>query len=106
MASTPAQEIQEVVLSTASKGQEIVVEAVKTWVNTLQAFTPELPSFQVPYADYLPKPGDVVVNAYEFAAQVLASQRKFAEELLKVTAPLLPDYAKAAPAAPIVSVAK
>jgi hypothetical protein len=35
-----------------------------------------------------------VANAYDFAEQLLASQRKFAEDVLKATAPLMPGQAK------------
>jgi hypothetical protein len=42
----------------------------------------------VPLADKLPKPEEVVASAYDFAEQLLASQRKFAEEVLKATAAL------------------
>jgi hypothetical protein len=45
---------------------------------------------QVPFADKLPKPEEVVANAYDFAEKLLASQRKFAEEVLKATAALQP----------------
>ena len=45
---------------------------------------------QVPGADKLPKPEEVVASAYDFAEQLLASQRKFAEEVLKTTTSLLP----------------
>ena len=38
----------------------------------------------------LPKPEDVVASAYDFAEQLLASQRKFAEDVLKATSALLP----------------
>jgi len=31
-----------------------------------------------------------VASGYDFAEQLLASQRKFAEEILKATSPLLP----------------
>jgi hypothetical protein len=47
-----------------------------------------------PFADKLPKPEEVVANAYDFAEQLLASQRKFAEDVLKATAPLMPGQAK------------
>jgi len=90
MASTPMQEIGEVFLSTTHKGQEIVLEAIQTWMDTFQAFTPTMPSVNVQFADWLPNPKDVVTNAYDFAAQVLASQKKFAEDVLKTTTPLLP----------------
>ena len=49
-----------------------------------------MPSAQVPSADQLPKPEEVVASAYDFAEQLLASQRRFAEEILKTTTPLLP----------------
>jgi hypothetical protein len=44
----------------------------------------------VPFADKLPRPQDLVAGAYDFAEQLLASQRTFAEDVLKATAPLLP----------------
>jgi hypothetical protein len=44
----------------------------------------------VPYADKLPRPEEVVASAYDFAEQLLASQRKFAEEVIKATSSLTP----------------
>ena len=90
MASNVTKELQDGFLSTTRQGQEIVLEAIKTWVDTVQAFTPKLPATQLPFADQLPKPQEVVANAYDFAGQVLASQRHFAEEVVKTAAPLLP----------------
>jgi hypothetical protein len=95
MTSTPTKELEEGFLSTTRKSQEILLEVIQTWVDTIQAFTPKVPSMNVPFADRLPKPEDVVSNTYDFAAQVLASQRKFAEEIVKTTAPLLPRETKA-----------
>jgi len=89
-AITSARELEEGFLSATRKGQEIVLEAIKTWVDTVQAFTPQLPAISVPFGDWVPQPEDVVTGAYDFAAQVLASQKKFAEELIKTAAPLLP----------------
>jgi hypothetical protein len=89
-AITTTQELEEGFLSATRKGQEIVLEAIKTWVDTVQAFTPELPAINVPFGDLVPQPEDVVTGAYDFAAQVLASQKRFAEELVKTAAPLLP----------------
>src|SRR5579863_5670047 len=89
-AITTAQELEDGFLSATRKGQEIVLEAIKTWVDTIQAFTPELPAVNVPFADWLPQPEDVVSGAYDFAAQFLASQKRFTEELIKTAAPLLP----------------
>jgi hypothetical protein len=44
----------------------------------------------VPFADRLPKPQDVVASGYDFAQKLLSSQRKFADEVVKAAAPLLP----------------
>ncbi len=90
MPSNPTQDIQDEILSTIRKSQETVIEAIKTWVETVQSITPKIPSVQVPGADKLPKPQEVVASAYDFAEQLLAGQRKFAEEVLKATTSLLP----------------
>jgi hypothetical protein len=88
--NNPTQDIQDEILSTIRKSQETVIDAIKTWVETVQSITPKIPSVQVPGADKLPKPQEVVASAYDFAEQLLAGQRKFAEEVLKATTSLLP----------------
>ena len=90
MASNPAKDMQEEFLSAIRKSEETVIEAIKTWVETVQSIMPKVPSVQVPGADKLPKPEDVVAGAYDFAEQLLASQRKFAEEVVKATRSLTP----------------
>ncbi len=90
MASTPTQDIQDEFLNTIRKSQETVIDAIKSWVESVQSITPKIPSVQVPGAEKLPKPLDVVESAYDFAEQLLASQRKFAEEVLKATSSLMP----------------
>ena len=90
MASTPTQDIQDEFLSTIRKSQETVIDAIKSWVESIQSITPKIPSVPVPGAEKLPKPADVVASAYDFAEQLLASQRKFAEEVLKATTSLMP----------------
>ena len=90
MANTATQDLQNEVLTTVRKGQESVIDAIKTWVETVQSITPKVPAVDVPFADKLPKPEEVVASAYDFAEQLLASQRKFAEDMLKATAPLTP----------------
>ena len=96
MASNPAEQMQEEFLSATRKSQEIVLQAIKTWVDSTQALTSKVPSVQVPFADQLPKPEDLVSGTYDFAEQVLANQRDFAEKILKATAPLLPQDSKSA----------
>jgi hypothetical protein len=50
-----------------------------------------MPEVSVPFADKLPTPGELVTGAYDFAEQLLAAQRKFAEDVLRATAPLYHD---------------
>jgi hypothetical protein len=88
MAGYSTQDLQEEFLNVIRTSQETVVDAVKTWTDTVQAVTPKVPSIQVPFAEKLPKPEDVVAGAYDFAEKLLSSQRQFAEELVKATAPL------------------
>jgi hypothetical protein len=90
MASTPTQDLQNEVLNTVRKSQETVIDALKTWVETVQSMTPKVPAVDMPFADKLPKPEEVVASAYDFAEQLLASQRRFAEEVLKATSALTP----------------
>ena len=86
--STTTQELQGEVLKTVRKGQEFVVDAIQAWADAIQAIKPPLPDVNVPFADKLPQPGDIVAGTYDFIEQLLAAQRKFAEDVLAVTAPL------------------
>ena len=104
MASTPTRDLPEDFLAATRKSQEVAIRAIKTWVETVRTVTPKLPSVygpltdrlpklgsvSAPFADKLPKPEEVVASAYDFAEQLLASQRKFAEEVLKATSSLTP----------------
>ena len=90
MPSNPAQGLQEEFLNAVRKSEETVVDAIKTWVETVQSIAPKIPVVDVPFADKLPKPQDVVARGYDFAEKLLSSQRQFADEVVKATAPLLP----------------
>jgi len=84
------QELQDQFLSIVRKSQEMTLDVIKSMVDTVQTITPKLPSVDVPFADKLPKPQDVVASGYDLAEKLLSSQRQFADELVKATAPLLP----------------
>jgi len=84
------QDVQAEILKTVRRSQEAVVEAIRTWADTVRTITLPLPEVNVPFSDKLPKPEDVVASAYDFAEQLLSSQRKFAEDMVKATAPLAP----------------
>ena len=90
---TPGQQVQDDILKTVQMSQAAVLDAIKAWAEAVQSITPELPAAALPSADKLPKPEEVGASAYDFAEQLLAGQRKFAEEVLKATAPLVPGRA-------------
>jgi hypothetical protein len=90
MPSYSPQDVQDELLKVIRTSQDTVVEAVKTWVETVKAVTPKIPTPQVPLAEKLPKPQDIVTNAYDLAEKLLSSQRQFAHELVQATAPLRP----------------
>lgn len=86
---TASQEVQGEILNTVRKSQDAVVDAIKHWADAVHAMTPSMPTPSLPYSDKLPRPEEFVANAYDFAEQLLASQRKFAENVLHATTPVL-----------------
>ena len=94
MASTPG---QEEFLAVIRKSQDAVIAVVRNLAETVGTASPKLasvyapltdalpklPSLDVPFRDKLSGPEGAVAGIYEFAEQLLASQRKFAEDLLK-----------------------
>ena len=97
--STVTQDLQDQFLSTVRKSQEIALEAIKTMVGTIHNITPKMPSVDLPFSDKLPTPHEVVAGGYDFAEKLLTSQRKFADEVVKATTPLLPGKSESAPRA-------
>ena len=94
---TATQELQAQFLDSIRKSQDAVVDALRTWAGAVHSVTPSLPVSAVPFADKLPKPKDLVEDAFDFAAQLLAAQRKFAEDVLQITTSVVDE----APAEPV-----
>ena len=86
---TAGERVQEEILKTVRNSQSALVTAIQAWTSTVQSITPALPYANVPFAEKLLKPQELIASAYDFAEQLLASQRKFAEDVLKTTAPML-----------------
>lgn len=84
MAATVQEKRQDEFLSTLRKGQEIALEALKTLVETIQFVAPKVPAIHVPTAH------EVVADGNDFAEQLLANQRQFADEVIAALSPLLP----------------
>jgi hypothetical protein len=94
---TTSQEVQSEILEAVRKSQEAMVDAIKRWAETVQSITPSIPVPNLPYSDKLPKPEEIVSNAYDFAEQLLVSQRNFAESVLQATKPLTAGKSATAP---------
>jgi hypothetical protein len=86
---TVGKQMQGQVLETIRQSQDAVTDAIRTWADAVHSITPPLPITSIPLVDKMPKPSDLVANAYDFAEQLLAAQRKFAEDLLEAAAPVL-----------------
>ena len=69
-------------LDAIRKSQDLVVDATKRLVDTLESARA---SVQVPD---LPRPEEYISTLYNFTEQLLDSQRKFAEGMLQATKPL------------------
>jgi len=85
-ARTTGRDLQEDILSAVRKSQAAVIGAIQAWTSKVQSITPELPDLSLPFTDKLPRPHELIASAYDFAEQMLASQRKFAEDALKAMA--------------------
>jgi hypothetical protein len=75
---------QEEFLAVIRKSQEAVIAVIRNLAESVRtADLPKPPSVSVTFADKLPRPEDAVARTYDFAEQLLASQRKFTEDLLR-----------------------
>lgn len=93
---TVGRELQGEIIKTVRRGQDAVVDAIQMWADAVQAIKPPMPEVGIPFADKLPTPSELVAGAYDFAEQLLAAQRQFAEDVLHATAPLFPGESAAA----------
>ena len=78
---------QEQALTTVKQGQQVIVEAIRAWANTVEKAIPETPV--IPYSDELPKPQEIIKTSFAFAEQLLKSQKEFAESVLDAASPVL-----------------
>src|SRR6266498_1659722 len=88
-----SQELQDKILEQVRKGQEqfrkgqlTMAEAVKGWTAAAQSIAPQLPA--AAWTARLPKPEELVASAQESYGQLLAAQKKLAEEALDAVKPL------------------
>ena len=80
-----ANSVQAQVLDALKSGEESVLSAVRTAVDTAEPFTSRIPA---PYAETtIPFVTEVVESWFTFAEKVLANQKKFVAELLHTGTP-------------------
>jgi hypothetical protein len=78
---------QEQTLAGIRQSQQFVVDAVRTWAETVEKAIPAVPA--LPFAEELPTPKQLIESSFTFAEQLLKAQREFAEQVLKAAAPAL-----------------
>jgi hypothetical protein len=76
--TTVVRELEGWVLDGVRKGNTVAVEALKVLTDGVQPLTAVIPAVTPPLA-------------YEFAEQFVATERKFAEDVLHLTARLTPS---------------
>jgi hypothetical protein len=78
---------QDKTLEAIKQGQSVIVEAVAAWAKAAEKTIPAIPA--VPGAAELPTPDEVVKTSFDFYGDVLAAQRKFANDLIAASAPVI-----------------
>jgi hypothetical protein len=86
-ARSTGRDLQAQMLDTVRKSQEVTVEAIRAWAEAVQSIMPAWPSMLPALPGNLPQPEEIVANAYDFAEQLLTTQRQFAEDVFRATAP-------------------
>ena len=83
---------QDKTLEAIKQGQSVIVEAVAAWAKATEKAIPALPVLPVlpvlPALDF-PKPEELLQTSFDFYGEVLATQRKFATDLLAAAAPVV-----------------
>jgi hypothetical protein len=82
MAAAATRELPESLLSAIWKSQEIALRAIRAWAGAAGYLTVTVPCAHLSFAGLLPGASDVVASSFDFAGQVLAAQRRFADDVL------------------------
>ena len=81
------QAAQDNILSVIKMSQTSVLEAVKSVVDTVDRFTPDVPVPSLPLLDQLPSPSEGLAIGFGFAEKLLESQKEFAQSLMSIMTP-------------------
>ena len=78
---------QDQFLGAVRQSQQAVVDAVAAWAKAVKEITPAVPA--VPNGTELPKPQEVIENAFDFAQKLLDAQRDFAHNVISAASPAI-----------------
>jgi hypothetical protein len=77
--------MRDEVIASVKQAQQLTIDAVTTWVDVFGKLVPELPALP-----FVPARSDVVEGlgmVFEMAEELMASERRFASELVNVLVP-------------------
>jgi hypothetical protein len=83
MTDASSDRVEQQVVDAVRANQSAVLDAVRSWADSVQRLIPEMPANPVTGA--LPDPSELVDRAYDFASELLKAQREFTHELLRAT---------------------
>jgi hypothetical protein len=89
--TTPSEQVEEQFLAAVRAGQRAIVDAVGAWAKNVEALSAAYPP--VPEDEQrFPTTEEVVERSFDFAEQLLATQREFARRLLAAAAPAFSEH--------------
>ena len=88
MATDKTDDFQTQTLELLRAQQEAYLSAVKAWRDAMAAGAAQAPAWPtLPTIEMMPTPSEVAEASYAFAANLLADQSRFMEELSRAMAP-------------------
>jgi hypothetical protein len=76
---------QDQALKTLRDGQQAIIDAVRAWAEAFERIAPPTPA--MPFGEQLPSAKEVVETSFDFAEQLLKTQREFAERVIAAAEP-------------------
>lgn len=80
-----ARAAQEQTLAAIKQSQTVALDAVGAWAKVVEKSTAQLPA--LPTVEGLPAFEEIIAFNFDFAAELLATQRQFTEKLVAAAAP-------------------
>jgi len=81
------QSAQEQTLKTLRDGQQAIIDSIRACAEAVERIVPQTPA--LPFSEQLPSPQEIVQTSFNFAEQLLKTQREFAENVLAAAEPVL-----------------